>query len=160
MTIKSAKWVHGTIVEAEYPDRLTSFVRKGWGTDIVGKENTTNWFHIPITTPVIMDDVRPLLVRVWILYNAGSEGTIVNPIITNLHLYDGGNKVCSFDGLDLSGDHSRSLDEFNKWDIKPPITIHSGLGISVGVKFLCQPPPVGCSTRFRFTAVGADFKKP
>lgn len=34
MALKAAMWVHGNIVEAEYPTRFT--IRKGWGTHFGG----------------------------------------------------------------------------------------------------------------------------
>src|SRR5438445_11944623 len=55
--LKAAIWVHGTIVEPENPPDSTS--RKGWGISFSGRPGTNNWFHIPVATPVILDDLRP-----------------------------------------------------------------------------------------------------
>lgn len=155
--IKAATWVHGTIAEAEFPDRLTEIQRKGGGTTFLAKAGTTNWFHIPITTPVILDGVRPQLTKIFVLYQAGSDSMITKPHITSLHIYDGKNKVKSFDGIDLSGDHSGVLDASNTWHISPPLTIYSGLGISVGVAFPSGPNKTyGIS----FATIGADFNSP
>ena len=160
MPLKAAMWVHGTIVEVEYPERLAPWstdglVRKGWGTHFWGKENTNNWFHIPITTPVILDDIRPPLVKVFVFYK--TEGYAK---ITNVHVWDGPKKVKAFDGLSLSGNHSGGIDANNSWVINPPITIAFGLGISVGVEFGPKDAIDIPWPEILFTTAGADFKKP
>ena len=57
-------WTHGVNVKIEYPDRIVGMTgderaeprRSGWGTLVHQKENTTNWFHFAIPTPVIVDN--------------------------------------------------------------------------------------------------------
>jgi len=145
MALKVCMWVHGNIVQVE--KKADKILRIGWGTK-VNQQFSVNWFHIPIATPVILDDIRPLLIKAFVLYKAGG-GTKV----TNIHVYDGKTKVKAIDGLSLSGDHSGAIDASNSWVIDPPITIKYGLGISIGVSF-------GDEGEILFTAAGADFKKP
>jgi len=147
MALKAAMWVHGTIVEAENP---TSFVsRKGSGAQFGAFGGAKpNWFHIPITTPVILDGVRPQLGKVFVFYKTNGA------TITNLHIYDGPRKVKAFDGLKLSGNHSGSIDASNSWVITPSLKILFGLGISVGVQFGIDPGDI------LFTTAGADFVTP
>lgn len=162
--LRAAMWVHGTIVQVEYPKRLVSVdpdteptgFRRGWGTLFRGGDpnpvRASNWFHIPITTPVILDDVRPSLIRVFVFYNATSRARI-----TNLHVYDGPNRKITFDNLvGYSGDHSTGIDAFNTWTITPPLTILFGLGISVGVNFGWNVNGSPLSD-ILFTTAGADF---
>ena len=96
MALKAAMRVPGTIVEAEYA--VESVTRKGWGTHFCGRPLTNNWFHIPIPTPVIVDEIRSPLVKVFVFYRA------TYTMITNVHIYDGSQPVKIFDGLNLSGD--------------------------------------------------------
>jgi hypothetical protein len=145
MALKAAMWVHGTIVEAENAVNFVS--RKGWGATF-GGQNTFNWFHIPITTPVILDDIRPQLVKVFVFYRTNGA------VIRNLHIWDAATRVKVFDNLNLSGDHSRGIDASNSWVIAPPLGIAFGLGISVGVQFLIDPGDI------LFTSAGADFQRP
>lgn len=158
MSLKAAMWVHGTIVEVEYPknldgDLIDGLARKGWGTYFWGKENTTNWFHIPMTTPVILDGVRPQLEKVFVFYKTGGWTKI-----TNIHVYDGVRTVKEFNGLSLTGAHHDGIDAENSWEINPPITILYGLGISVGVEF--GPHVIEGWPAILFTTAGADFKEP
>lgn len=167
MTLKAAMWVHGTIVEAKDPSKLVSITRKGKGTDVVGMQNTYNWFHFPIATPVILDDQRPALVKVFVFYNTKvpplpgppPPGPAQQPpLITDVRVYDGPNKVKEFNNLTLSGDHDSTIDQWNSWVVDPPVTIRYGLGLSVHVHF--RPPflPAPISTYgIRFTSAGADF---
>ena len=162
MPLKAAMWVHGNIVQAEFPEGLivipevgrTEF-RRGWGTLFQGPrdprpETLMNWFHFPMPTPVILDDVRPQLVRVFVFYKA----TFTE--ITHIHLYDGPARVKTFD-VSLSGDHSTAIDDSNTWSIDPPLTIFFGLGISVGVTF---HPVSHAPNELLFTTAGADFVTP
>ena len=48
-----AMWTHGTAVQIEYPERLQYVQRMAFHTRIVGTSNTSNWFHFPISTPVV-----------------------------------------------------------------------------------------------------------
>ncbi len=62
-------WTHGVNVQIEYPDRIVGITgnehaeprRSGWGTLIYQKENTTNWFHFAIPTPVIINNQEATL---------------------------------------------------------------------------------------------------
>jgi len=158
MALKAAAWVHGTIVEVENPGLLAPIIsmwKRGWGTHFWGKEESYNWFHIPFTTPVIVDNIRPTLAKVFVFYKTDGWAKI-----TNVHVYDGPRKVKTFEGLALSGDHSTAIDASNSWVINPPIQIMYGLGLSVGVEFgpvdnAGMPWP-----EILFTAAGADFQTP
>lgn len=62
-------WTHGVNVQIEYPGRIAGRTeddvaeprRSGWGTLIYQKENTTNWFHFAIPTPVIINNQEATL---------------------------------------------------------------------------------------------------
>ncbi|HEX9062847.1 MAG TPA: DUF6623 family protein [Clostridia bacterium] len=150
MSIKEAVWVHGTGFEVEFPQLLDSYVRRGWGIHYWGKENTFNWFHIPITTPVIINDARPNLVKAFVLFKTTGWTKV-----KNIHLYDGIQKVLDLNGLSLSGNNESSLTASNTFTLNPPKTIRYGLGISVGVEF--GPHDSSGYPEILFTTAGADF---
>ncbi len=62
-------WIHGVNIQIEYPDRIVGMTgdglteprRSGWGTLVYQKENTTNWFHFAIPTPVMINDQEATL---------------------------------------------------------------------------------------------------
>lgn len=154
-------WTHGTVVNAEYPQRLESIpgvgryaYRRGWGTYFRQRPNSDNWFHFPITSPITLDDVRPLLVKVFVLYNAQ------NVQVTNIHIWDGRRLVKEFNDLSLTGDHSGDIDSSNSWTIDPPAQIAFGLGISVGARFLPGDLDMPQASEILFTTAGGDFRIP
>src|SRR4051812_42462796 len=108
MTPKATICVHGNNVMPEYPENIDEVSRKGWGTTFWGKEDTTNWFHIPLPVPPLVEGSRRKLTRVFVYFH----NTTRSPI-TAVHVYDGPRLIKAFDGLKLSGDHGRALDRSN-----------------------------------------------
>lgn len=152
MTPKATLCVHGNIVQPEYPDKIDETSRKGWGTTFWGKEDTTNWFHIPLSLPISLDGKSPKLTRAFVYFHNSSRSPI-----TAVHIYDGPRIIKAFDNLRLSGDHARTPDKFNTFLIDPPTEVHFGLGVSVCVQFPASPeqtPP----RWILFTTAGAEFR--
>ena len=157
MTEKRQVWAHGTSVQVEYPDKLESHARKGWGTRLLGKYQTKNWFHFSIPTVALTDNIAPILHSIYVLYDA--KGFFLGGI-QNVHIYDGPKRLFAFDDLafpNYIGDHSETIDEFNCWDVSErKKRIFLGLGISVGVLFT-QAGVEGGLSQITFTAAGAKF---
>jgi hypothetical protein len=113
------------------------------------------WFNFPLATPVIVDDKRPHLVKVFALYRTTGAK------VTQVHLYDGPQRVLkiAIPAAGLTGDHLQAPDASNSWVVHPPLTIRMGLGITVGVEFSYSgdvDTGVGPGT-IDFGPVGADF---
>ncbi|MCQ3978359.1 MAG: hypothetical protein DPW09_33450 [Anaerolineae bacterium] len=53
-----AMWAHGHMLQIEFADRIQSARRFGSSISIEGRQNTENWFHFAIPTPVIINDRR------------------------------------------------------------------------------------------------------
>ncbi len=147
----NAVWIHGTTFEAEDPGALTGIQRVGWGTLFRGKPGKFTWFHVAIPTPVIVDNVRPSLEKVFVFYKTNGAS------IRNVHIYDGPRNIKSFDDLVLEGDRSGSVLPTNGWGISPPATLGFSLGISLGVQFSIGFDSV-VTTEILFTTAGADFR--
>jgi hypothetical protein len=152
MTPKATLCVHGNIVQPEYPEHIDEMSRKGWGTTFWGKEDTANWFHIPLSLPVALDGQRPKLTKAFVYFH----NTTRSPIAA-VHIYDGPRLIQAFDGLRLAGDHARAADRANTFNLDRPQDILFGLGISVSVQFPASPeqkPP----RWILFTTAGAEFR--
>jgi hypothetical protein len=106
-----------------------------------------NWFHIPIPTPVILDDRRPKLTKVFVFFKT------TDAKIDRIHFYDGPTAFKVIDDLNLQGEHSRAIDTSNSWKIDPPLEIKYGLGISVYVRSTVRDR----QGEILFTTAGADF---
>lgn len=152
--VKEASWVHGCGVKVESEDCLLQTERKGWGTTFSGQLGAQTWFHISIPVPVLLEDVRPVFSKVFVLFET------VRAKVTNLHIYDGHFRIREFNDLNIEGDHLSTIDEFNSWFIYPHPKIQSGLGLSVGVVF---PKNEGGSSNtvpsISFATAGADFNR-
>lgn len=155
MTAKKAIWVHGTIVEAEYPWILLREVRRGWGTRFraMDGQGVFNWFHFPFSTPTKDDGALFKLKKIYLLFRTAHSGIE----ITNVHIYDGPIREREFNNLSRKGDFSNKITAENTWEIDPPIVISRGLGISVRVSFGGIPGPGKPEREILFTAAGADF---
>lgn len=151
MTPKATLCVHGNIVQPEYPEQIDEVSRKGWGTTFWGKEDSTNWFHIPLSLPIQLDGKKPKLTKAFVYFHNTSRSPI-----TAVHIYDGPRLIKAFDDLRLSGDHGRNPDRANTFTVEPT-EISFGLGISVCVQFPASPeqkPP----RWILFTTAGAEFR--
>ncbi len=139
-----ASWVHGSDIHIERPDRLNWMYRQGFGTQLNGKAETTNWFHFAIPTPVIVEGVRYKLDSVLLRFTTQS----VESIVRHIHVYDGNIKIASHDNVNLTGSHG-----LRRFGVPNDPQIFWGVGISIGVQFLRN------NRNMWFIAAGADFLK-
>lgn len=177
MALKAAMWIPGNAALVEYPERLTERpslpqpkgfprlppTRKGnivgatvsFSQIFRGEGIDFNWFHFPIATPVILDDVRPQLLKVFVFYATQLSR------VSAVHIWDGPRTVSELNNLLLEGDHSVGIDGSNEFVMNPPITIFFGLNISVRVDFV---PEEASQPQIRsiifFSSAGADFITP
>jgi len=50
-----ASRVHGNALTVESPENLDRVGHFGWGADIAIRPGKSSWFHIPLSTPVIIN---------------------------------------------------------------------------------------------------------
>lgn len=125
-------WTHGVNVKIEYPDRIVGMTvderaeprRSGWGTLVHQKENTTNWFHFAIPTPVIIDnqeaELRFIRLRAEINENAR---------IDTIH-FRHDNRIIYSQEVNIT---NRSVDETFQ---SPRTVIRRGLALCIHISFL------------------------
>ncbi|MBW8879501.1 MAG: hypothetical protein JF614_31595 [Acidobacteria bacterium] len=148
---KYSSWVHGNALTVESPENLLRVGHYGWGADMLILPGKGSWFHIPLPTPVIVNDVRAHLQRVFILFKSESGS------IRNVHVYDGSSKPQELNDLLLEGEHRLSLDAQNTFPLEKPHTVVWGIGISfyfvadIGID---TPTP---AARLIVGAAGGDF---
>lgn len=145
--IANASWIHGTSMEVEYPERLSLFRRAGFYTYLIGKPDTTNWFHFAIPSSVIMDARRLKIVCAILRFRTFST----NAIVRDVHIWDGFNRIATHNGVNLTGNNW-----FQKFGVASKPNIYWGINISVGVTF-----KTGSSNQRRmdFVSAGADLIK-
>lgn len=134
------------------------FARKGWGAQCKGMSGTTHWFHFPIASPSVLEGSPMYLSKLYLMYNTMPEGTTdLQPVITNVHAYDGRTLAMSFDNLSLSGVHDEAIAIDNTLTINPVLRIANGLGLSVAVSFPLREGEESIGYEILFTAAGAEF---
>lgn len=138
MSIKMATWIHGNAAMNEFPPRSQ---RRMAGSSLFGGVDLSfNWFHFPITTPVIIDDRRPLLTQVVVLYRMQFCA------VEKIQIWSGSQRMAVFNVTQESGrirnnaDVLRSQFEEGKTLFSmardfPNLEIRQGLSISVKVNF-------------------------
>jgi hypothetical protein len=122
-----ATWIHGHSMQIEFLDRVSSVWRAGYFIRVGGRQNTENWFHFAIPTPVIVSDRRLRAGAVLLRFRTNSDSAFVHAV----HIYDGENKLAGHDNLRLSP-RTWNLQRF---DIPNDPEIRWGIGISIGVRF-------------------------
>lgn len=147
LSLKQAMWTHGHGMEIEFPDRIATTWRAGFFIRVIGKPNTTNWFHFHIPTTVIIKNKRLEIDSAMLRYRTGSA----NAAVTNVHIFDGENRIAAQDGLNLSPQGNFVFQRFNAPG-KPDVLW--GTGVTVGVRF---GGGNDAQRTMEFAAAGIDF---
>jgi hypothetical protein len=166
MSTKMATWLPGNAVQPEFQPLSQ---RKMAGSAVFGGADiTNNWFHFPMTTPVIIDDRRPLLDRVFVLYK------MTFCAVMKVHLWSGSTRIGAFNVVQEPGDVRRmspvtrnnfearktqfSFTEDAFIDRQPVL---QGLSISVNVAFDSRNIDVIRNLgQIEFFSAGADWFMP
>src|SRR3954447_22417986 len=143
-------WAHGTaFAPPEHPSEglenvdnvhYTDVLGFRWGGGAVwkGDPGSASWFHISVPTPAIVDGTAAKLNRVFVLFTTGqgySLPTQGGPLITDVHVWDGANRIQTFGNLQGFGDRRTVLDANNTFALTSAPQISFGVGISVRVEF-------------------------
>jgi hypothetical protein len=146
--LKQASWTHGNSVVVEQPENLSSIQRSGWGTDLLFIPGGASWCHIPIPTPVIMNDQRANVQNLFLLFECSTEGSI-----RQVHIWDGSILVQQFNDINLEGDHT-GVDASSTFTLGSPHQV--SFGMSISFRFQASPDNTA-PTLLKITSAGADF---
>ena len=170
MSIKMAMWLHGN--GAQYENYPYSQRRMAGSGLFGGADRTKNWFHFPITTPVIVDDKRLKLTKVFVHYRLKFS------IIKKVHLFDGRTRIAEFDVentslvravsglLQPAPDYWPAEFEEKKtmFSLETPVEIRQALSVSVNTNFESEiidgtgVPNLRHLGSVEFFSAGADFE--
>jgi hypothetical protein len=123
---------------------MVSTRRHGSAITLIGQANTSNWCHLAIPTPVIVDDKKLLLDSVMLRFRTSGAS------ITRVHIYDGEKRLePPHDGLSKS-----SADYcFERFTVSGTPHPRWGVGISFKVEF----QGVRTDRRIEVSSAGGDF---
>jgi len=122
--IEQASWVHGTDLQIEVQSDVESMRRYGFFTRVVGKPDTTNWYHLPVPTPVITHNNRLTIARAMLRFVTGGPSAVVRDV----HIYDGSSRIAAHQAVNLSGSQP-----FAVFGVAHKPDVFWGNGISIGV---------------------------
>ena len=122
--IEHAAWAHGTDIQIEVPGNVESVTRFGFFTRLVGKPGTTNWYHLPVTTPVIIKGNRLAIARAMLRFSTGGPAALVRDV----HIFDGETRIAAHNGINLSGSNL-----FTKFGVAHKPDVFWGMGITMGI---------------------------
>lgn len=162
-----ASWSPGTaFMPAEFPaaglGRVNGIpwtdvvgLRQSGGCTFQGQHGNSNWFHVPISTPVIVSGVRAKLIQVFVMFQCGDPNATfaanAGANVTDVHVWDGPNRIHMFGPFDLFGEHRFKLDTSTIFKMPVPNqNIFFGLELAVHVNF-------SQDQTITFASAGADF---
>ena len=148
MALEKAMWAHGHGMAVEVPGNIKSEWRAGFFIRLVGKPNTTNWLHFAIPTAVIVNDNRLRIDSALLRFRCGS----LSADVTNLHVFDGENRVFAADNLNLSPTAAGM--HVQRWVLPNKPDVFWGVGVTVGVRF---GGATDAQNTMEFAAAGVDF---
>jgi len=161
-----ASWSPGiAFMPAEIPGDMVEVNGIGWtgvvglrqsgGATFQGRVGTSNWFHVPISTPVIIAGTRAKLLRVWVMFQCGdgtvSDADLAGCNVTRIDVWDGPNRIHRVGPVKLFGEHRFTFDTNNMHDLPAPQPdIFFGVELAVQVSFSANLPVT-------FASAGCDF---
>ncbi|MEV0231592.1 DUF6623 family protein [Nonomuraea sp. NPDC050786] len=138
-----ASWHHGFTAVAENPS--TTALRQGFGVTFSLPANGGDWIHLPIPTPVIVEDRRATLDRVLILFDARETSALLA-----VHVWDGPNRILVREGLRIEGDHAHGLSGDNVFPVG-----HDGIAWGCGISMFFSAGQI--DSHVFIAGFGGDF---
>lgn len=123
--LENATWIHGNAAVVELPSRIQFQRPYGFFNRIIGRENTTNWIHFALPTPVIEDGRRLIMDRFMLRAVTGSNATL-----RDVHIRDGERVVALHNGVNRSGTLS-----FERFGVASMPYVRWGISVSLGFTF-------------------------
>jgi hypothetical protein len=143
---KFTSWVHGSSMQIEYPDRVTSVRHTGPFVRIEGATGQNTWVHLPVPTPTVVDG-SPMRVGAGLVSFRTRDRATVHEVI----VYDGEKRIAEHTGLGLQGDHLEA-----RFDVPGNPEAGQGINITLGVSFADSSPDVR-SMQIEIIGAGIEF---
>ena len=139
-------WVHGSSMQVEYPNRLTSVRHTGPFVRIEGASGQNTWLHFPIPTPAVVDGARMRVGAALVSFRTRANATVHEVIV-----YDGESRIAEHTDLNLKDNH---LDA--RFDVPGSPEVNQGINVTVGVQFTENAADVR-SMQIEFVGAGVEF---
>ena len=139
-------WVHGTTMQVEYPNRLTSVRNTGPFVRIEGAAGQNTWVHFPLPTPAVADGARMRVGAARVSFRTRDHAAVHEVIV-----YDGEKRIAEHMDLNLKGDHLE-----DRFEVPGNPEINKGINVTLGVIFDEKSPDVR-SMQIEIIGVGVEY---
>lgn len=143
---KFTSWVHGSSMQIEYPNRVTSVRHTGPFVRIEGAEGQNTWVHFPIPTPAVVNGTRMKVGAALLSFRTRANAT-VNEVI----VYDGDKRIAEHMDINLKDEH---LDA--RFEVPGNPEVNYGINITLGVTFGSKAADVR-SMQIEIIGAGIEF---
>ena len=143
---KFTSWVHGSSMQIEYPNRVTSVRHTGPFVRIEGATGQNTWVHLPVPTPTVADGT-PMRVGAGLVSFRTRDKATVHEVI----VYDGDQRIAEHTDLGLQGDHLEA-----RFDVPGSPEAGRGINITLGISFAESSPDVR-SMQIEIIGAGVEF---
>ena len=145
-TSKYTSWTHGSSMQVEYPNRVTSVRHTGPFVRIEGAAGQNTWVHLPVPTPTVADGT-PMRVGAGLVSFRTKERATVHEVI----IYDGDKRIAEHTDLRLQGDHLEA-----RFEVPDNPKAGRGINITLGVSFSDHSPDAR-SMQIEIIGAGVEF---
>ena len=139
-------WAHGSSMQLEYPNRVTSVRHTGPFARIEGSAGQNTWAHLPVPTPTVVNVSSVRVDAVLTSFRARANARVHEVIV-----YDGDRRIAEHTDLDLRGDH---LEE--RFAVPGAPEAVRGISVTLGLAFDDNAPDVR-SMQVEIIGAGIEF---
>ena len=143
---KFTSWVHGSSMQIEYPNRVTSVRHTGPFVRIEGAEGQNTWVHFPIPTPAVVNGTKMKVGTALLSFRTRAKATVHEVIV-----YDGDKRIAEHMDLNLKEDNLEA-----RFEVPGSPEVNQGINITVGVLFGTNAPDVR-SMQIEIVGAGIEF---
>src|SRR5690349_20002232 len=136
-------WTHGNSVAIEEDGSGVSFVKRGFGTDLLLRPNQACWTHAAIRSPTVLHAQRATLLRVFVIFKTHVSISI-EALFTDIHVFDGIDNLMRKSAGNIRGEDLK-VDGSTTFHLDAPRQIFTGVGVSMHWfnKFIQSGEPSG-----------------
>lgn len=147
MATRSDFWTNGIATILQSPERAKFLSHQtNLGTVVEQDPNTSSWFHIPLTTPTVLNGDYTVYLRKFALKAKVNE----NATIDTIHIRRGTHLVAN---IDTNFTNTSVSEVYDITDVIMSNAGQAGLAMSILVKFLTGTP----RGRVEFQGAGAVY---
>jgi len=143
---KFTSWVHGSSMQIEYPNRVTSVRHTGPFVRIEGSPGQNTWVHLPVPTPTVVDGASMKVGAALVSFRTRANAKVHEVIV-----YDGEKRIAEHTDLNLEDDQLGA-----RFEVPGNPEAGQGINITLGISFSEKSPDVR-AMQIEIIGAGIEF---